>query len=86
MERENSTVPNCFGFHLEAKDSVADEEFDFDYIPVQRILTRFQGELAPHILVWSIEFKVNWFEHSIKMSEDQGIAIWINGESTNTQI
>lgn len=50
MERENSTVPDCFDFHLEAKDPVADEEF-FYYIPLQLILTRFQGELAPQILV-----------------------------------
>lgn len=51
MERENSTVPDCFDFHLEAKDPVAGEEFDFDYIPLQLLLTRFQGELAPQILV-----------------------------------
>lgn len=42
VERENSTVHDCFDFHLEAKSKISavNEEFDFDCIPVQLVNSR----------------------------------------------
>ena len=45
MERENSTVHECFDFHLEAEDPSWLMKFDFDHIPVH--LVRFQGGISP---------------------------------------